>query len=79
MKKGNIVYAPISHSHPIAVQCNLPKTWDYWKDVDEAFIGWCDELWVVMLDGFKESKGVNAEIEIALRLNKKIRFIPKNA
>ena len=72
MKQGHIVFSPISHTHPIAVECGLPTDWDYWKVFDTAFIEWCDQLYVLCLDGWVSSKGVNAEIEIAKELGKPV-------
>lgn len=78
MKKGYLVYSPISHSHPIATQENLPKTWEYWEDVDTEFLKWCDYLYVVTLDGWKEGVGVQAEIRIAKACGKQIvYYLPK--
>ena len=74
MDKGHIVFSPISHTHPIARECHLPTDWDYWKRFDESFIDWCDELWVSNFGDWEKSKGVCAEIEIAKRLNKSVRF-----
>ena len=75
MQQGHIVFSPISHTHPIAMECDLPKDWEYWKCQDEFFIGICDEIHVVMLNGYEKSKGVNAEIKIAKKLKKPIKFI----
>ena len=75
MNQGHVVFSPISHSHHIAIQGGLSLGWSFWKKQDESFIGWCDELYVVKLKGFEKSKGVNAEIEIASRLGKPIRYV----
>jgi len=75
MNKGYTVYSAISHSHPIAVDAGLPLEWDYWQNVDETFINLCHTLAVLKLPGWKESKGVNSEIEIAQRLGKPVIFI----
>jgi len=75
MQQGHIIYSPVSHTHPIAVECDLPKDWEYWKQYGEAFIGFCDELYIVKLTGWELSKGVNAEIEIAKSTGKPIRYI----
>lgn len=75
MQKGHIVLSPISHTHPIAMECELPKDWEFWKKQDESFIGWCDELWIVPFPGHAKSRGVNAEIKIAKKLNKPIKYI----
>ena len=72
---GNIVFSPISMSHPIASQCDLPGDWAFWKKFDEAFIEWCDEMHVICLDGWEKSKGVCAEMKIATRLEKPIILI----
>lgn len=75
MLKGHIVFSPISHTHPIACECELPKHWEYWKKFDECFIGWCDELWVHISIGWERSKGVAAEIDIAKQLQKPVKYI----
>lgn len=75
MQQGHIVYSPISHSHPIAMECKLPLDWSYWKDVDEFFISVCDELWVLCLEGWEQSEGIKAELEIVERLKKPVKYI----
>jgi hypothetical protein len=75
MCEGHIVFSPISHSHPIAQTCELPKHWDYWKQADMSFLGWCDEVHVVALEGWKHSKGVKAELEIGTIMGKPVKFI----
>ena len=74
MDQGYVVYSPISHTHPIANECHLPTDWEYWKNIDESFLSWCDILYVYCLPGWKDSKGVQAEIEIAKRLGKEIIY-----
>ncbi|RKY70130.1 MAG: hypothetical protein DRP97_04255 [Candidatus Latescibacterota bacterium] len=77
MRAGYIVFSPIAHSHPIAEVCELPKDWEFWKKYDKTFIDWCDELWILMLPGWKTSKGVSAEVELAMALGKFIKHIPR--
>ena len=72
MSLGHIVFSPISHTHPIAVECDLPKDWEYWKKYDECFIEWCDQVHVWCMDGWKESRGVQAEINMAKKFGKEI-------
>ncbi len=76
MRQGYIVYSPITSSHPVVSQCrDMPTGWDYWEKADRTFLEWCDEVWVLCLDGWKESKGVQAEIKIAEELGKKVVYI----
>ena len=75
MKAGNIVFSPISHSHPIATQCGLDMGLEFWMAQDLSFIQWCDELVVLTIKGWEESKGVTREIEIASYMKKEIRYL----
>lgn len=75
ISQGHIVFSPISHTHPIAVCCGLPKDWEFWRKFDEAFIAWADELWIANFGDWRKSTGVKSEIEIAERLNKPVYYI----
>jgi nucleoside 2-deoxyribosyltransferase len=75
MRAGHVVFSPIAHTHPIAVRNALPLGWEFWKATDEAFLSRCDELYVLMLEGWDTSKGVTAEIEIARALGHPVKFI----
>lgn len=75
MRQRHIVFSPINHTHHMGKLFNLPGDWQFWKEQDEAFIPWCDELWVLCLDGWEKSVGVRAEMDLAISLGKEIRFI----
>lgn len=74
MRQGHIIISPIAHTHPIA-KYGLPTDWEFWKRQDEEIISRCDELWVLMLDGWGQSKGVLAEMNLADELGKTIRLV----
>lgn len=59
------VYSPILHYHPVAVRYKLPRTWDFWWHYNKAMLENADELWILPLDGWEESKGIAAEREYA--------------
>lgn len=75
MNQGFFIYSPIAHSHPIALQCVLPKDWEFWKKYDIEYIRWMDEVWILKLPGWKASLGIQNEIIIANDLNKPIKFV----
>lgn len=75
MKEGKVVFSPISHSHTIAVENDLPTDWDYWKQSCEVFVTRCDRLMVLCVDGWKISTGVQEEIKIAEQHNIPIEYI----
>ena len=72
IQQGYIVYSPITHNHFIAVKYGLPRGWEFWKEFDISFIKWCDVVCILSLDGWKESKGIDAEINIAAKLGKTV-------
>lgn len=78
MSEGVYVFSPIAHTHPIAVAGDLPRGWDFWHTYDYWFVSMCDEVWVLMLEGWKVSKGVNAEIAMANSMGKPVKYLNKD-
>lgn len=74
IRKGNVVFSPVAHSHAIAL-CGVPSDWHFWERQDRLFLHTCDELVVLMLTGWRESTGVQAEIRIAEELGKPVRYL----
>ncbi len=74
LRAGMLVFSPIAHSHPL-VEFGLPTDWRFWERYDRAHLERCDEVVVLMLDGWKESAGVQAEIRFARELGKPVRFL----
>lgn len=66
IKQGHICFSPIAHSHPIADYLENHNDSEYWLKQDFSFLdSWADELWVLMIPGWKESKGIAAEVKYA--------------
>lgn len=78
MAKREIVFSPISQTHPIAEACGLPLDWKYWKRVDTAYLSCCSRLIVLCLPGWRESTGVLAEIKIATELGIEVVYVAAN-
>jgi nucleoside 2-deoxyribosyltransferase len=74
MRAGCFVHSPISHGHPIAAH-GVPTDWQFWEAHDRRFLEQCDVVVVLMLDGWQESRGVQAEIQIANELGKPVRYL----
>ena len=64
MERGVPLFAPIPHSHAISVATGKnPKDHEFWMDVDEPMIGAAHGLIVPMMKGWRESEGVQIELE----------------
>jgi len=75
MNEGRIIFAPISSCHHIAKKYDLPKDWEFWKRIDTEFILNCKKVLVITLEGWENSTGVTAEIEIAKDAGIPVEFI----
>lgn len=75
MNDGTFLFCPIAHTHPIALQGNLPYGWDYWKEYDRLMLNACDELWIIQMEGWDNSEGIKGEYKIAKELSKPIYYL----
>jgi hypothetical protein len=66
MMQGLCVFSPITHG--VALLDYFPyneRGWAFWGEQDRAHLLACDELHVLCLDGWRESRGVTDEIQWA--------------
>src|SRR5690349_4954373 len=67
MLAGKTIFCPSAHSHPIAMHmpdgCAVDAK--LWQKQDEPYVSMCDEVIVLMLDGWENSGGVRHEINEA--------------
>jgi hypothetical protein len=59
------IFSPIVYSHTIAVQHNLPIGFEFWEILNGIILRKCNALWVLTLDGWKVSRGVQWELSMA--------------
>lgn len=75
MARGELLFSPIAHTHPIAMEGTLPTDWQFWQRYDTRMIASCDSVTVACLEGWRESRGVQAEIAEAERLGLPVRYV----
>jgi len=73
LRAGRVVFSPIAYGHPLTAH-GLRGDWSFWERFDRNVISRCDSVLVLMLDGWQESVGVRAEIDIAIDLGKPVAF-----
>lgn len=74
IEAGHEVFSPIAHSHAL-VGHGLPIDWSYWERHDRHHLMFCDEVVVLLLDGWEASLGVGEEVRIATEMNKPVRYL----
>ena len=66
MQAGYIVFSPVTHSYWIAKTGLVDGLdHDFWVRQDLVFMKVCDELHILMAEGWESSRGVQREIEQA--------------
>lgn len=76
LARGLHVFSPIVHGHAVAL-CGIPLPADYayWRDYCRDFVARSSELFVLHLDGWRESVGVQDEILTAIKEELPIRDV----
>lgn len=81
MRNGYCVFNPIGHSHPIAkIMPDIDNCdHDFWLKQDLPFLtDWADEMWILCLYGWHNSRGIKREIMTAARHGLLIKKIDPN-
>ena len=74
LQAGHVVFSPVVHSHPL-VAYGLPGDWAFWERVDREHLERCDDVVVLMLDDWRESVVVPAEIRMAAAFGKPVHYM----
>lgn len=51
------------------------RAFEFWERRDLTYISHCDELWVVTMPGWRESKGLAKEVDFARGLGLLIKYV----
>ena len=82
IRQGNIVYSPITMTHPIdIILAGTTGTLgsDYWVSFDEAFMDVCSEMLILTIDGWEDSSGIRREMAYFKKQSKPVSFLaPEN-
>jgi len=74
LRQGEFVYSPIVHCHEMAKRHSLPTDYQFWWNYNVDFMDSAQSIYVLCIDGWKESAGVRKEIEFAIADMYRLRF-----
>lgn len=79
LEAGHCVYSPITSSHVTTLSPNeIPRTWEFWWNIDRQFVDWAEEIWVLVpeegIESVVDSRGVTDEIIYATDRAKSVRY-----
>lgn len=72
LQRGELIYSPIAHSHPIAQHSDIGGEWGQWQALCTAMVQRCDTLLIATMSGWRSSRGIAEEVTIAVRLGKPV-------
>lgn len=76
IRSGVPVFSPIAHSHSIATVCEMDKdSHDLWMPQDLAILRGANGVLIAPMAGWRFSKGVAMEIDMARELGKPIYIL----
>ena len=76
MLAGAIVFCPIAHSHPISLWIPEHKQpHEMWMNQDLPLLARASGLAVLQIDGWLDSRGVQEEIEFAIKHSIPVKYI----
>lgn len=69
MMKGDLVFSPIAHSHPVATCHSLPGDFEFWRSWCLSFLRyWATHFTILEIPGWQKSSGIAAEEAVAREL-----------
>lgn len=72
INQGHMIFSPIVHSYRL----DIPRQdFAWWEAYDEHMISLSKEVWILVIDGWRESIGVQAEIVLAQKYNLPIKYV----
>lgn len=72
LAKEFAVYAPIVHWHPVALHWRLPGDAVFWAKQNRPFVAACEKVFVLRIDGWRESRGIREELRWAKEFGKPV-------
>lgn len=72
---GFFTVSPLYKTLLLQQQPDLDVSWDHWQDYCKELLSKCNMLLVICMDGWQQSIGVQAEIELAKHMEIDIQYI----
>lgn len=75
IRQGIVAYSPIAHSHPLAIEYDLPGDFYFWFHQNYGMLEMASKMVILCLDGWDTSRGVIAEIEFCEHHGIEIEYV----
>lgn len=78
LKRQDWAYSPIVQTHDAALGGNLPYEFEFWQAYDRTMIRAASGVYVLCIDGWRESRGIADEMAFCSEIGKSVHFFTKN-
>lgn len=76
-ERDPVVFSPVVHGHAVhKAHAEMPITWEFWQKVDFTMLRFAQTLDILMLDGWRDSPGLQDETTMAMKLGLCIMHTP---
>lgn len=75
LRRRQWTYSPIVHCHDIAETEGLPTDFEFWQDYNKCMLYFARAIYVLCIDGWRESTGVKGEMLYAAEQAIRIRYV----
>lgn len=69
MKEGWVIFSPIVYGHTFSAMQGLPFNYEYWQKFNDHMLLGSKGVIVLRIPGWKESRGVDYEVGLAVKNN----------
>jgi len=70
-----VAFSPIYYCHPLSRKLKLPGDYKFWKDFNNTMMRRAEQIHVLQLIGWRESRGVQYELNMAQELCIEIIYV----
>jgi hypothetical protein len=74
VSEGYIAISPITYGHTLLDFKDMPTDFEFWNNFCIGLLKKCDYIYVLQIDGYLESKGLQEEIKFAQENNIEIKY-----
>lgn len=79
LQHGLPVFSPIVHCHPLAKLTAMPRTWEFWWELNKKYLDASEAVHVACIHGWQVSGGVAAEVKYADKINIPVTYFVKES
>lgn len=75
--EGKVVISPITYGHTLVGFHQMPVDWAFWENFCISILSRCDKLIVYKMEGWDQSRGLDAEVKYAIAKGIPVEYLER--